>query len=205
METNLITKKELLEQTGISYGSLYRWKRMHLIPDEWFIHRSTFTGHETFFPREEILGRIQKILELRETCSLEELAEMFSPAGRPVCLSALEATQEGFVSRGSAEVYVALSEKNEGYDFEELTLLYLFDRLLQTGMLGQDEAFRACALCRGAETGVLRFYRKLGILFFFLSQDPDPQTDPDAVFVTEFSLETVRSELKQLLKRSGRE
>ena len=100
---------------------------------------------------------------------------------------------------------MALSEKNEGYDFEELTLLYLFDRLLQTGMLGQDEAFRACALCRGAETGVLRFYRKLGILFFFLSQDPDPQTDPDAVFVTEFSLETVRSELKQLLKRSGRE
>lgn len=49
MEENLITKKELLEITGISYGALYRWKRMKLLPDDWFIHRSTFTGHETFF------------------------------------------------------------------------------------------------------------------------------------------------------------
>ena len=50
MDENLITKKELLELTGISYGALYRWKRMKLLPDEWFIHRSTFTGHETFSP-----------------------------------------------------------------------------------------------------------------------------------------------------------
>ncbi len=28
MEENLITKKELLEITGISYGALYRWKRI---------------------------------------------------------------------------------------------------------------------------------------------------------------------------------
>lgn len=34
MEENLITKKELLEITGISYGALYRWKRMKLLPDD---------------------------------------------------------------------------------------------------------------------------------------------------------------------------
>ena len=43
MDQELITKKELLEITGISYGALYRWKRMKLLPDEWFIHKSTFT------------------------------------------------------------------------------------------------------------------------------------------------------------------
>lgn len=49
-EENLISKKEVLSQTGISYGQLYRWKRKGLIPEEWFIRRSTFTGQETFFP-----------------------------------------------------------------------------------------------------------------------------------------------------------
>ncbi|WP_453595920.1 DUF4004 family protein, partial [Streptomyces sp. NPDC054865] len=43
---------------SISYGQLYRWKRKNLIPEEWFIRKSTFTGQETFFPREEILKRI---------------------------------------------------------------------------------------------------------------------------------------------------
>ena len=38
MDENLITKKELLELTGISYGALYRWKRMKLLPDDWFIY-----------------------------------------------------------------------------------------------------------------------------------------------------------------------
>ena len=33
----LISKKDLLAETGISYGQLYRWKREQLIPEEWFI------------------------------------------------------------------------------------------------------------------------------------------------------------------------
>lgn len=49
MEEQLISKKELLERTSISYGQLYRWKRKNLIPEEWFIRKSTFTGQETFF------------------------------------------------------------------------------------------------------------------------------------------------------------
>ena len=40
MEEDLISKKELLEQYQISYGALYRWKRMGLIPEAWFLHRS---------------------------------------------------------------------------------------------------------------------------------------------------------------------
>lgn len=32
MEENLISKKELLEKTGISYGQLYRWKRKNIYP-----------------------------------------------------------------------------------------------------------------------------------------------------------------------------
>lgn len=65
--------------TGISYGQLYRWKRERLIPEEWFIKQSSFTGQETFFPREQILSRIRSILELKDQYSLEELARMLSP------------------------------------------------------------------------------------------------------------------------------
>ncbi len=76
---NLISKKDLLAMTGISYGQLYRWKRERLIPEEWFIKQSAYTGQETFFPREQILSRIQSILELKDLYSLEELAKILSP------------------------------------------------------------------------------------------------------------------------------
>ncbi|WP_241893185.1 DUF4004 family protein [Mammaliicoccus sciuri] len=50
MDIQLISKKELLVECGITYGQLYRWKRKKLIPDEWFIRKSTYTGQESFFP-----------------------------------------------------------------------------------------------------------------------------------------------------------
>lgn len=75
----LISKKDLLKQTGISYGQLYRWKREKLIPEEWFIKQPSFTGQETFFPREKILKRISAIQNLKEKYSLEELSRILSP------------------------------------------------------------------------------------------------------------------------------
>ena len=74
----LISKKELLEQTGISYGQLYRWKRKNIIPEEWFIKKSVSTGQETFFPREKILDRIEMIVNMKDEASLDDLAKMFS-------------------------------------------------------------------------------------------------------------------------------
>ena len=68
-----ISKKELLEETGISYGQLYRWKREGLIPEEWFIKRSSYTGQETFFPKDRVLERIELILEKKDVLSLEEI------------------------------------------------------------------------------------------------------------------------------------
>ena len=74
-----ISEKELLKQTGISYGQLYRWKREGLIPEEWFIKRSSPTGQETFFPQEQILQRVRDILRLKDQYSLDELAKILSP------------------------------------------------------------------------------------------------------------------------------
>jgi len=73
-----ISKKELLEQTGISYGQLYRWKRERLIPEEWFVKRSAITGQETYFPKLQILDRIEAILDLKEDHSLEEIRNILA-------------------------------------------------------------------------------------------------------------------------------
>ncbi len=70
----LISKKELLEKYGISYGTLYRWKRMGLIPEEWLVKKSTYTGQETFFNRELICKRVEEILSKKDSESLEEIA-----------------------------------------------------------------------------------------------------------------------------------
>lgn len=73
-----ITKKELLEEMGISYGQLYRWKRMGMIPESWFIKRPSSTGQETILPRKKIIRRIQQILQMMETQSLEKIVAKFS-------------------------------------------------------------------------------------------------------------------------------
>lgn len=75
---NLISKKELLERYSISYGALYRWKRMGLIPEDWFIRKSTVTGQETFFPEQLICERIELIKTLKDDKSLAELSNQFN-------------------------------------------------------------------------------------------------------------------------------
>ena len=74
MEQELLSKKELLERYGISYGALYRWKRKGLIPEDWFIKKSTVTGQETFFPKTQICERVELILGQKEDITLDELA-----------------------------------------------------------------------------------------------------------------------------------
>ncbi len=81
--SELISKKEVLRLTGISYGQLYRWKRKGLIPEAWFIRKATPTGQETFFPKEKILERIRRIQELKGERSLDELVALLAPEARP--------------------------------------------------------------------------------------------------------------------------
>ena len=79
----MISKKELLKRTGISYGQLYRWKREELIPEEWFHKTSAPTGQETFFEEDQILPRIEKILELKDDFSIEEMRRAFAVSAVP--------------------------------------------------------------------------------------------------------------------------
>ncbi len=74
-DKELISKKELLARYGISYGALYRWKRKGLIPEDWFIKKSTVTGQETFFPANLVCQRVELILGQKDDVLLDDLAD----------------------------------------------------------------------------------------------------------------------------------
>ena len=73
-ENDMISKKELLEMYSISYGTLYRWKRMGLIPDEWFVKTASVTGQQTFFPKRLICERVELIQGMKDEKSLAALS-----------------------------------------------------------------------------------------------------------------------------------
>lgn len=89
---NLISKKELLELYGISYGALYRWKRKGLIPEDWFIKKATVTGQETFLPKELICERVELIMKQKTDVSLDELSVQLSEDGGNTSALIIETT-----------------------------------------------------------------------------------------------------------------
>ncbi|MCM3786634.1 YhbD family protein [Neobacillus mesonae] len=141
MPEDLISKKELLEITGISYGQLYRWKRKNLIPEDWFIRRSSFTGQETFFPRESILSRIAKIKNMKDDLSLDELADVFSPSVSTLLLTQEELEHKQLVSPITFNLYLehAAALPSGEFGFEQVLCLYVLDQALFSGQITRDE------------------------------------------------------------------
>ncbi|MEH7180963.1 YhbD family protein [Neobacillus vireti] len=139
MNEELISKKDLLDLTGISYGQLYRWKRKDLIPEDWFIRKSTFTGQETFFPKQKILERIDKIQTMKENLSLDELADMFSPNVSDIKLEADELVRRNIVSRPVMDFYLENEKGNLSFPFSRILEVFILEKLLQSGEINLDE------------------------------------------------------------------
>lgn len=139
MEQDLISKKEILDLTGISYGQLYRWKRKNLIPEEWFIKKSSFTGQETFFPKDKIIERIGKIMNMKEDFSLDDIADVVSPNPVTITLTKNELNERNIVSDISFNLYSELFPAVELFTFDKMLSLYIADKLFQSGQISIDE------------------------------------------------------------------
>lgn len=139
MEENLISKRDLLELTDISYGQLYRWKRKKLIPEDWFIKKSSFTGQETFFPKDKVLERIEKIISMKDDASLDDLAEMFSPMPSDVVLSKEELLQRNIVSQMAVDIYESSHGEIKMFPFEKILYIGLLEASLHSGEITLDE------------------------------------------------------------------
>ncbi len=140
MESDLISKKDLLELTNISYGQLYRWKRKNLIPEEWFVRKSTFTGQETFFPKEKILERIGKIKNMKGDISLDDLAMVLSPNLMKLVINREQLEAQNIVSNSTIEFYIQEMGESEDFTFEKIIYLHILDKLLGSGKINFEEA-----------------------------------------------------------------
>ncbi|PGY07091.1 YhbD family protein [Bacillus sp. AFS031507] len=169
MSEELISKKDLLELAGISYGQLYRWKRKDLIPEEWFVRKSTFTGQETFFPKEKVLERIEKIQTMKENLSLDELADMFSPNVTNLNYTKDELVKRNIVSTTVVDFYLEQEKGSFQFNFTRMLEVFILEKLLQSGEINLEEGKMVLQVLRD-HAGVIKqkscelvITRKLGM------------------------------------------
>lgn len=200
-----ISKKELLELTGISYGQLYRWKRERLIPEEWFMKQSSYTGQETFFPREKILERIRFIMEMKDKYSLEEIAELLevNPKKRELSFEVLCQMEE-------IDSEVTQLMKKEAYSFIEaafleiLTTLYLEKGLSIKVVKGLYEGIQEDFFSPGSDGKILTVVEiQTGIYGVLTGENSVLNLDRRWRVIESFSIETILGNLKRKYAKHG--
>ncbi|MEF3304772.1 YhbD family protein [Paenibacillus sp. GYB003] len=203
MDQELISKKELLELTGISYGQLYRWKRKNLIPEEWFVRKSTFTGQETFFPKRHILARIDKIKNMKDDLSLDELADVFSPAADGLAMPERELLERNIVSKQALELFGGTFAPAPVLPFQRILYVYMLDKLLQAGEINLDEGSMMLQTIHQHEAKfenknwTLLFIRKMGVSSFLMIGAADEfAIDAGSKIVTRLEVASAIEELK---------
>ncbi|MEH7336292.1 YhbD family protein [Neobacillus drentensis] len=206
MSEELISKKELLELAGISYGQLYRWKRKDLIPEEWFVRKSTFTGQETFFPKEKILERINKIQTMKENLSLDELADMFSPSLSDLQLDKDELMKRNIVSNAVMNFYLENDQSGPNFNFSRMLEVYVLEKLLQSGEINLDEGKMLLQVLKDNAALIkqksceLMITRKLGVSScLLLINAEEVHFERGTKIVVQVSLMTCMEEIKSKL------
>lgn len=188
MDKELISKKELLELTGISYGQLYRWKRKGLIPESWFIKKSSYTGQETFFPKSDILQRIEKIKNLKDEVQLDELVNYFSNIPTSIEISVEEITKLNIISSYILKEF--FKDEKIKLNFYDLLYLFIVDRKINDGDMNIEEAKILYDILLKNHNEIINknyeiiFIRKMGMPFIFIISS-------GSIFITENHLKVV--------------
>ncbi len=206
MSEELISKKELLEKLQISYGQLYRWKRKKLIPEEWFIKKSVSTGQETFFPKDEIIARINKILELKDDISLDDLANQFSYKVGNVTLKRSYLLKNNIVSASILERFESvIKNKNELYEESKLFALFVYERLINLGFFNLEEINEiTTSLLKNYsklsnENMIIIIRRKLGICYYYvISSEPEILIDESSIEIARFKIRDILEKIHEL-------
>ncbi|MDD3959013.1 MAG: DUF4004 family protein [Clostridiaceae bacterium] len=178
-DEELISKRELLRAARISYGTLYRWKRMNLIPESWFIHRATRTGQATFFPKERILARVGKIQELKSELSVDQLREIFSANVRSFLIPMNDFVKLNMVNRLTLTAFSAVFPKKEKLDFDDVFSMYVVDHLMRISGIYLEDAKQVIRMLekylssKSSKEYQLILLRKMGIPLMMLVSGED--------------------------------
>ncbi|MBQ8640374.1 MAG: DUF4004 family protein [Lachnospiraceae bacterium] len=192
-----ITKKELLEQTGISYGQLYRWKREGLIPEEWFIKKPSKTGQETCLPQEQILERIAFIQKNKGLRSLDELAGMLSvPKGLK------EFNKELLEQMSEIHPEITRAVTDGEYSRIEVAFLAIISNVYTKYRLTKGDMSGLLSGCADYFTDLPQgrheflVYRVFGKVFGMVAKEgADPLADNRIALMEKFQIEELANEL----------
>ena len=203
-----ISKKDLLKTTGISYGQLYRWKREGLIPEEWFVKRSSPTGQETYFPQEKILKRIHAIQQLKDSYSLEELARILTPevSNRLFCEEDLEHFDELDIDV-AADFMDAMSK--DSFVFLEVLVMIALSQAMVDSAITEEERTHAVSFLskRMSELHsadyVLELLQAQGHLYVLLKkEDSEVYLDDGLVAIRSIHLNELSNAIKLKYKET---
>ncbi len=204
MEQELISKKDLLDLTGLSYGALYRYKRKGLIPDDWFIRKATFTGQETFFPKAQILERMEQIRNLKEDISLDEMADVLS--GQPTHLSIRRDALLPKISPPLQAIVTALGD-TEQLQFDALLAIYTAHVALDSGILAVSECAELLQVLLSHQpldvTSRIVAFRKSGVFFCELVSGTVLGVSEGTALLLNLPLEQRVSQLKTWIKEQS--
>ena len=205
MEEELISKKEILDMTGISYGQLYRWKRKDLIPEEWFIKKSSYTGQETFFPRAKIINRINKILELKDDMPLDDLATMFTNKPKVDDVSEEYVIEKEIIREETLPIYKDIFREKNEYNFKDILLMHILQSEFDLGKLTISEIEVMLKLIdkeyRNIEEkdGTLYIIRRLGIGICVVAYREKIIVDDGSKIIGEVNIKNIIENLKMRL------
>lgn len=199
----LISKKDLLIEMNISYGQLYRWKRKKLIPEDWFMKKSTYTGQETFFPREKILDRIHQILNMKDGASLDDLADKFSSdIPEAMVRRREELLNLEILSKEIINLYEEIFKGKEEYSFEDILYMYISEDLLNQGHLSIEDMSRILRMLSDNYESIkdkdpsLSVYRKFGVSVSLLHKSGEIFYSDQTPIVDNYSIRSAVEKLK---------
>lgn len=199
----LISKKDLLVEMDISYGQLYRWKRKKLIPEEWFMKKSTYTGQETFFPREKIMDRIHQILSMKDGASLDDLADKFSSdIPESMVRRREELLSLQILSKEIINLYEEIFKGKEEYNFEDILYMYISEDLLNQGHLSIEDMSRILSMLSDNYETIkdkdpsLSVYRKFGVSVSLLHKNGEIFYSDQTPIVDNYSIRSAVEKLK---------
>lgn len=202
----LISKKELLALTKISYGQLYRWKRMNIIPESWFIKKSMPTGQETFFKKDKILERIETILSMKDDISLDEIANLFNNDETEQTINLSDLQEKETINKTVLDMFTSVYPNKQVLGKKELIIINLIDKYLINSVITLDELKNLAAMIDTHYTtlynsdGKLILYRKLGVAIIIgCKTDDSLLIDPQAIKIIEVNLQKEASEISRKL------
>lgn len=198
-----ISKKELLRQTGISYGQLYRWKREKLIPEEWFHKQASSTGQETYFPKEAVLKRIERIKAWKDTYSLEEMAAMLSPEYVDRVFSEEDLEQFTEIDIDIAACFMDFWEKDE-FTYREIIMMVMFSKIKEALSMTPvayhsllEGLLESLVKLKGLAYICVIFVYEEQYLYALYPSDQEVFFDPRMQSVLELSMQEISNHMKE--------